>query len=79
MRCHLNLHPLISTTDTQISIVARMLSDIPAHIRQEMEFIRPMVEERSAKMEEFGDDWDKPVCGPNSILLVFPHYTVKSE
>jgi len=23
-----------------------------------------MVEERSAKIEEFGDDWDKPVCGP---------------
>jgi hypothetical protein len=21
-----------------------------------------MVEERSAKMEEFGDNWDKPVC-----------------
>ena len=41
-----------------------MLSDIPAQIRQEMVFIRPMVEERSAKMEEFGDDWDKPVCGP---------------
>jgi hypothetical protein len=27
-----------------------------------MEFIRPLVEERSAKMEEFGEDWDdKPV------------------
>jgi len=44
-----------------ISFVARMLSNIPSQIRQEMEFIRPMVEERSARMEEFGDDWDKPV------------------
>jgi len=27
-----------------------------------MEFIRPMVEERFARMEEFGEDWDdKPV------------------
>jgi hypothetical protein len=27
-----------------------------------MEFIRPLVEERFAKMEEFGEDWDdKPV------------------
>ena len=28
-----------------------------------MEFIRPMVEDRFARMEEFGEDWDdKPVC-----------------
>jgi len=33
-----------------------------------MDFIRPMVEERFAKMEEFGDDWeDKPVCPPASL------------
>jgi hypothetical protein len=32
-------------------------------IQQEVEFIRPMVEERFAKMEEYGVDWgDKPVC-----------------
>jgi hypothetical protein len=40
-----------------------MVSSLPYLVRQEMEFIRPMVEERFAKMEEFGDDWDdKPVC-----------------
>ena len=39
-----------------------MLSNLPSQIRQEMEFIRPMVEERFARMEEFGEDWkDKPV------------------
>jgi hypothetical protein len=28
-----------------------------------MEYIRPIVEERFARMEEFGEDWvDKPVC-----------------
>ncbi len=38
-----------------------MLSNLPSQIRQEMEFIRPMVEERFARME-FGEDWDdKPV------------------
>jgi uncharacterized membrane protein len=47
---------------THISIVARMLSNLPTQIRQEIEFIRPMVEERFAKMEAFGDEWDKPVC-----------------
>ena len=40
-----------------------MVSNIPSQIRQEIEFIRPMVEERFAKMEEYGEDWDdKPVC-----------------
>jgi hypothetical protein len=40
-----------------------MLPSIPSQIRQEIEFIRPMVEERFAKMEEYGEDWDdKPVC-----------------
>ena len=39
-----------------------MLSNLPSQIRQEIEFIRPMVEERFAKMEEYGKDWDdKPV------------------
>ena len=39
-----------------------MLSNLPSQIRQEIEFIRPMVEERFARMEEFGEDWDdKPV------------------
>ena len=39
-----------------------MLSNLPLQIQQEIEFIRPMVEERFAKME-YGEDWDdKPVC-----------------
>ena len=41
-----------------------MLSDLPSQIRQEIEFIRPIVQERFAKMDEHGEDWDddKPVC-----------------
>ena len=40
-----------------------MLSNLPSQIRQEIEFIRPIVEDRFAKMEEYGEDWDdKPVC-----------------
>jgi hypothetical protein len=39
-----------------------VISNLPSQIRQEMEFIRPMVEERFAKMEDFGENWDdKPV------------------
>ena len=56
------LGPHVPITETHISIVARMLSNLPSQVRQEIEFIRPMVEERFAKMEEFGEDWDKPVC-----------------
>ena len=40
-----------------------MLSNFPSQIQQEIEFIRPMVEERFAKMDEYGEDWDdQPVC-----------------
>ncbi|KAF8477701.1 cytochrome P450 [Russula ochroleuca] len=47
-------------------IVSRMLSNLPSQIQQEIEFIRPMVEERFAKMEEYGDDWDDK---PNDLLM----------
>ena len=48
-----------------------MLSNLPSKIQQEIEFIRPMVEERFAKMEEYGEDWDdKPVSW--TIALVYP-------
>ena len=50
-------------TEARFSIVSRMLSNLPFQIQQQIELIGPMVEERFAKMEEYGDDWDdKPVC-----------------
>ena len=55
--------PYSLVTEIHFSIVSRMLSNLPSQIRQEIEFIRPIVEERFAKMEEYGEDWDdKPVC-----------------
>ncbi|KAI0000304.1 cytochrome P450 [Russula vinacea] len=47
-------------------IVSRILSDLPSKIQQEIEYIRPMVEERFAKMEEYGDDWDDK---PDDMLM----------
>ncbi|KAI9441481.1 cytochrome P450 [Lactarius indigo] len=47
-------------------VVARVISNLPSQIQQGMEFIRPMVEDRFAKMEEFGDDWDDK---PNDLLM----------
>ncbi|KAF8467591.1 cytochrome P450 [Russula ochroleuca] len=47
-------------------IVSRMLSNLPSQIQQEIEFIRPIVEERFAKMEEYGEDWDDK---PNDMLM----------
>ncbi|KAI9511490.1 cytochrome P450 [Russula earlei] len=47
-------------------IVSRMLSNLPSQIRQEIEFIRPLVEERFAKMEEYGKEWDDQ---PNDMLM----------
>jgi cytochrome P450 len=43
-----------------------VLSNLPSQIRQEMEFIRPMVEDRFARMGEFGADWDDK---PNDMLM----------
>ena len=40
------------------SIVAQIVSKIPFYIRQTMEFLRPLVEERFAKMEKLGEKWD---------------------
>jgi hypothetical protein len=60
--CIFALSPCSLVTETHFSIVSRVLSNLPSQIRQEIEFIRPMVEERFAKMEEYGEDWDdKPV------------------
>ncbi|KAF8467544.1 cytochrome P450 [Russula ochroleuca] len=47
-------------------IVSRMLPNLPSQIQQEIEFIRPIVEERLAKMEEYGEDWDDK---PNDMLM----------
>ena len=55
-----------------------MLSNLPSQIRQEIEFIRPIVEERFAKMEEYGEDWDdKPVCRTINCIRVcyLSHHT----
>ena len=54
-----HLYPcFVISTESRFSIVSRMLSNLPSKIQQEIEFIRPMVEERFAKMEEYGEDWD---------------------
>ncbi|KAH9067779.1 cytochrome P450 [Lactarius vividus] len=47
-------------------IVARLLSNLSSQTQQGMEFIRPMVEERFARMEEFGEDWEDK---PNDLLM----------
>jgi hypothetical protein len=46
-------------------IVFRVISNLPSLIQQDIVFIRPMVEERFATMEEYGEDWDKP----NDMLM----------
>ena len=66
--------PYSLITETHFSIVSRLLSNLPSQIRQEIEFIRPIVEERFAKMDEYGEDWDdKPVR--QTIVSVMSHLT----
>jgi cytochrome P450 len=47
-------------------VVARVISNLPSQIRKQEEFIRAMVEERFARMEEFGENWDDK---PNDMLM----------
>ncbi len=57
------LHPCPLVTESGSSIVFRIVSKLSSQVQQEIDYIRPMVEERFAKMEEYGKDWDdKPVC-----------------
>jgi len=54
--------------------VARAFFNLPSYVRRTMEFIRPMVEERFTKMEEFGDTWnDAPVRRPVSQGIIVAH------
>jgi hypothetical protein len=47
-----------------------VLYNLPSQIQQEMEFIRPIVEKRFERMEEFGEDWDdKPVRRSTSLQV----------
>ncbi|KAN0130729.1 Cytochrome P450 [Lactarius tabidus] len=47
-------------------IVARVISTLPSQFRQQEEFVRAMVAERFARMEEFGENWDDK---PNDMLM----------
>jgi len=47
-------------------VVARVISNLPSQIRKQEEFIRAMVKERFARMEEFGENWDDK---PNDMLM----------
>jgi len=48
-------------------IVARIFYKHSSQVQQTMEFIRPIVEERFAKMEEFEENWDD---APNDTLMM---------
>ncbi|KAH9972310.1 cytochrome P450 [Lactifluus volemus] len=47
-------------------IAARILCNIPSQVRQAKEFLRPLVEERLAKMEEVGASWNN---APDDMLM----------
>jgi len=49
-------------------IVAQFFSQLPKQVRRTVEFIKPIVEERFAKMEEHGGTWDD---APNDLLMWF--------
>lgn len=53
-----------------------MIANLPSKIRQMAEFIRPLVEERLIKMEEFGETWDDaPVRRPFFCGIIVIYHT----
>jgi len=48
------------------TIVSRIVTNLPSQIRRTRELIRPLVEERFAKMEQMGGKWDD---GPSDVLM----------
>jgi len=64
-------HPLLLCTVIRlkqiIRIVSRIVTKLPFQIRRTRELIRPIVEERFAKMEVLGGKWDD---GPVRHLVV---------
>ena len=57
-----------------IRIVSRIVTKLPSQIRRTRELIRPIVEERFAKMEELGGKWDDGPVRPVLVLdFVFIH------
>ncbi|KAI9431119.1 cytochrome P450 [Lactarius indigo] len=55
-------------------LVMRIISNLPSQIQREMEFIRPMYEERLAKMEELGEEkWDDGPWGSSVWYYVRSH------
>src|ERR1700747_2301442 len=71
-------HPLLLCTIIRleyiIRIVSRIVTKLPSQIRQTRELIRPLVEERFAKMEELGGKWDDAPVRPLVVLdFVFIH------
>jgi hypothetical protein len=75
----------ISIRAEHFSFVVRMITNVPSKIRQMAEFIRPLVEERLTKLEEFGETWDgAPVrlvlffCAVSLSLIAWEHRTICS-
>jgi hypothetical protein len=50
----------------------RYISNLPSQVQQEIEFLRPMYEERSAKMGDVSEgDWgDRPVRPSDLVYLL---------
>ncbi|KAI0261281.1 cytochrome P450 [Gloeopeniophorella convolvens] len=47
-------------------LVKRLLSNLPAQVQQEIDFVRPIAEERLSKLKELGKEWDDK---PNDMLM----------
>ena len=66
--------PFIGLRAQKLRFFIRMITKLPSKIRQMEEFIRPLVEERLIKMEEFGETWDDAPVRRHVFLLWYCFY-----
>jgi hypothetical protein len=48
-------------------VVAQIVSTLPSYIQQTKQFLRPIIEERLAKIEELGETWDEAPVRPAGL------------
>ena len=54
-------------------LAAKFLTDLPKSVDRGVKHLEPIIRERYAMMEKYGDDWsDKPVGG-STMALVSPN------
>jgi hypothetical protein len=63
----------------KLRVVARFVTTFPSYIRQTKQFLRPIIEDRLAKIEELGETWEEAPVRPAGLLSISPSLFMRKE